>query len=449
MKARLLLIVFLIVPVSFCIAQRESCLVQANKKVNAGEYASAIELIENVERFSFDSVIDLLSLKAFCYYRLAKHDKALGELSYMEENGIEDILGQTLYAFYLCRDNEIDAFAENILYTMEQDAVQYLSVLGRLERKDLSAMSAAMKKYIETTFTEEEEDKADKAPYKTILAMMYFVQGNNRECYNNLSVAIEDYPLALSSFLMGKIKMEQKEYLSAISYFTQSITQGYKALTAYELRAISKGFENDFYGSIEDLSHCIDKDNNHRYYYLRAISYNYVMQYEKALDDLEHAISLCDTIAEYFNQTGIVYSNLKDYSAAVTNFQTALKINPELKFAHNNLALVLEKIGMKQEALKNYRMEIEVNPEYEDPYFNLGRISLDERNYKQAVKYLKKAYELNTRLNQTQYLLGVAYLKRGKTEEACYYFSLAAEDNYSQAVEAQKTYCGKSETDSQ
>ncbi len=403
--------------------------------LNAGKYKQTIDFIYQIQALNPDSAEAMLSIKAFCLYKLHRHKQAQETLSQIEEFTDQDSISEVLNLYYLSRNRLSEELTERSLEMVEQDAELFLRQLKILDRKDLTEMAKQINEYLSQG---EQEGISD---YKTALALIYFAASDFRESYNQLSIAIEDYPLPLSYYIMGRLKAEQREYLSAISYYNEAESKGYKTLSLYKYRSLAKGFDQDFKGAIEDLDLCIEYRNTDDLYSLRSICYTNLMQYDKALRDINSALKINDSLAQHHNQKGIIQTNVGKYADAIMSFQTALRLDPELNFIHNNLAIALEKAGYKDKAVEHYKLNIKKHPDHADSYFNLGRIAFAESKFKQAIKQLERSHELNPKFPDTQYLLGLAYIKTGNADKGCYYLTLALENAHSSAQEAINTYC--------
>lgn len=433
---RTLLLFFSIV---FCCltmySQGTSLTEQVETYINEGKYKQAADFITQTQAVNPDSAEVLLSTKAYCEYKLKKHKEARELLSYIDDNNIADSISDILKLYYSCFNGDSEELAEQCRELMEANPQLFYRQLKILNKNDLLLIAKNIKEY---TDTQEQEDIPD---YKTALAIVCFVSEDYKECYNQLSATVETYPLGISYYIMGRLKARQQEYISATAYYNNAEAIGYKPLSLYKDRSIAKGFNNDFKGAIEDLDICIRHSNSDELYCLRAICYIRLLQYDKALSDLNTAISINDTIAQYYNQKGIIFTNTGNYAEAVMNFQTALKYDANLNYIHNNLAIALEKAGFKEQAVEHYKINLKRHPDYADSYFNLGRIAYSESRYKQAIKLLSKANDLNPKFSDTQYILGLTYIKSGKVAQGCFYLHMAVENGNLSAQEAITTHC--------
>lgn len=408
---------------------------QIESLLREGKYKQAVDFITETQTLNPDSAETMLATKAYCEYRLKRHKEVRELLAYIEDNDITDSVSDALKLYYLGLDGEVEELAERCREMMELNPQLFLRQLKIFDKKDLLFIAEKVREYTDL------QEQTEIPDYKTTLAIIFFVAEDYKECYNQLSDAVEDYPLGISYYIMGRLKTRQQEYISAIAYYNNAEARGYKLLSLYKDRSIAKGFNNDFKGAIEDLDICIEHSDADEFYYLRGICYIHLLQYDKALADFNTAISINDTVARYYNQRGIVFTNVGNYAEAVMNFQTALKYDENLNYIHNNLAIALEKAGFKEQAVEHYKINLKRHPYYADSYYNLGRIAYSEGRYKQAIKMLSKSNDLNPKFSDTQYFLGLAYMKSKKKEQACFYLNMAAENNNSAAAEAVATYC--------
>jgi tetratricopeptide (TPR) repeat protein len=430
---------FLCLPLSLlcfnCLAQVKGLKEIALEHVNSGKYLEAIEFIKETEKLDLDSAENLLAIKLFCQYKTKQHKAARQTLNLIEELDVFEPESEIIRFYYQAEENKDEQLAEESLEFLETDPQQFYRQLKILNKKDIDFIARKIRRYLDTLEQEEIPE------YKTALAVIYFADSNLIECYNMLSNCVEDYPLGFSYYMLGIIKTQHREYISAISYFNQAEDANYKPLSLYRDRSIAKGFDKDFKGAIEDLDICISNEPSDELYYLRAVSYTNLMQYDKALIDINTALSMNDTIAKYHNQKGIIYTNTLNYVDAVISFQTAIQLNPNLKYINNNLGIALEKAGFKAKAFEYYKENIKKHPDHADSYFNLGRIAYEQSDYKQAIKLLQRANDLNPRYSDTQYLLGMAYIKSRNLSQGCFYLNMAKDNGNTSAESAISSYC--------
>ena len=407
----------------------------AMEYVKSGQFKQATEFISQTEQLDADSAEALLTIKAYCFYKLKNNKEARQTLTTIESYDISTPESDILNLHYINTDKDFDLLKERSTELLEQDPQVFYNSLKILSEKDLRSMAQNLENNIDTL------DEDEVSANKTALAVIYFALSDYQHCYNALSSAIEDYPIGFSYYMMGKIKTQSQEYISATAYFNQAEAANFKTLSLYKDRSTAKGLGQDYKGAIEDLDICLQYEPSAELYYLRATTYTALMEYTQALQDINTAISIEDTIAQYHNQKGIIQTNLGNYAEAIMNFQTAMRLNPNLNYIDNNLAIALEKAGFAEQATTHYQKSIKRHPDHADSYFNLGRISYDKGNYKRAVKLLLRANDLNPRYADTQYLLGMAYIKIGKADKGCFYLNMAQENGSNQASQAIQTYC--------
>lgn len=407
-------------------------------KMDSANYAAAIAYIDNLAKTDIDSALNLYPKKVFCYYFLGKNNEAKECLRVIEEEGLENDKTELLFAFYLSESKNKEDMIDKLLLLFNKGEDVFFNLLPTLSKKDLIKLAEAVDKYI---FNLEEEDALE---FNHIAALIYHQAEDKVNTYNKLSAFIDKKPTAFTSNLMGLIKCEQREFLSAVSYFNQAEDLGYNTADLFKDRAKAKGYEKDFFGAIEDLNIAIDMDKNKsEYYFLRGVCLNFVRQYYDALFDLNTAIKMCDTIAEYYNQRGIVYTNLDKPTDALFEFSMAMKLNSKSEFIHNNIGLAYESNGMMDKAIEHYKISIKKYPYYSDSYFNLGRISYENKRYKEAIKYLDEAFILNPGFGDIAHILGLCYVQLGNIEKACSYFQIAIDTGCRSAVDTQIEFCRK------
>lgn len=406
-------------------------------KIDSSRYMSAITYIESMEKIDIDTALSLFPKKAFCYYKINKHNEAKVCLNTVESEGVENDLSEILNLYYLLdKKEEAEDLLDRLVFLIESNEEEFFNQISIFNKKDLVKFANTINSYISNF-----ENEEDKYVFYRISSYFYFHAKENANAYNKISSFIDKEPTALSSYLMGLIKMEQHEFISSVSYFNQAEDLGYKSAELFKSRGKAKGFEKDYFGAIEDLNIALQKGNEAEYYFLRGVCYNFVLQYNEALADLNTAIEMCDTIADYYNQRGIVYTNLERHADALFEFQTAIRINPETKFIHNNIGLAYEHNGFIDKAVEHYKISIRKEPYYSDSYFNLGRFYFDRAKYKTAIKYLKEAFLLNPNFGDITHILGLCYIQLDDKTTACNYIQLSIDAGCESAVSTQKEYC--------
>lgn len=409
-------------------------------KMDSAKFSDAIFYIESLEKVDLDSALALYPKKAFCYYYIGKHTEAKKCLSIIENEILETDKTELLKLFYMIDDkNNAEDVCDELSILLDKGEDDFFELITIINKKDLKKFAS----YIDIFTSSLEEE--DRGIFYKIASFFYFKADDRTNAYNKLSAFIDKEPTALSSYLMGLIKSEQHEYLSAVSYFNQAEDLGLKSADLFKERAKAKGFEKDFFSAIEDLNIALQKDVKAEYYFLRGVCLNYVLQYNDALYDLNTAIEMCDTIADYYNYRGIVYINLEKYADALFEFQTALKMNPNADFIHNNIGLAYEKNGFLNKAIEHYKISIRKVPYYSDSYFNLGRINYEQGKYRAAVRYLEEAYILNPNFGDITHILGLCYVALKDKEKACSYLQIAIDAGCEPAVSSQSEHCKSDE----
>jgi tetratricopeptide (TPR) repeat protein len=408
-------------------------------KIDSARYMSAISYIEGIEKVDIDTAWSLFPKKAFCYYKIGKHKEARLCLEIAEREDYSSQLSEILTVFYMIDSpkNMEDAI-ERLVELYDEGEKKFFYRIAILGKRDLKKIANFIDGYV--AFLDEDEDKT---LYNLMAAYFYFQAKEYINAYNKFASFIDKEPTAWSSYVMGLIKCEQSEYLSAVSYFYQAEDLGEKSGDLYMNRAKAKGYERDFFGAIEDLNLALEKNAKAEYYFLRGVCFNEVLEYKYALDDLNIAIDMCDTVADYFNYRGIVFTNLGKHADALFEFQTAIKMNPNAEFINNNIGLAYEHNGLVDKAIEHYLISIKKEPYHSDSFYNLGRLNYERRNYKKAIKYLKEAYLLNANFGDITHYLGLCYLKLEDKEKACYYFQISIDAGCKAAINSQTEYCSE------
>lgn len=421
----------------------------AKKELDSANYRKVVFLINKARKEGFRSY-KLLEPRAIAYYKLYQTKKAFLDIEQLIliEDVFKDI--SPLVALYYINQELPNKANTTLINSYNLDKYAFFNSLPLINQRDLNIII----QNIDNGFSNEEFEKH----LYPIKAMINYTFKNYNDAYTDLVTALElDSENGLLHFLLGEIKLERKEYISALSYYNSAIFYKEASTQTFKKRAIAKGFMNDFNGAINDYNYILELEpNNHEIYYLRAIAKNYLSDYNGAINDLNKAIGLNDTFASAYNYRGIVYINLDDYTSALFDFNQTLILNPNHPFTHNNIGLALYKTGQFNKAIEFFTKAISLDSKHADPYYNRGKLILERNDYKKAKPDIIKTLELNHHNPDAHFLLALIYIQEKKNEKKkrprlrlddmiCEELKIASEMNHSKATELFNETCQKIE----
>ncbi len=86
--------------------------------------------------------------------------------------------------------------------------------------------------------------------------------------------------------------------------------------------------------------------------------------YDTAIELIQKAISINNTVPNFYNSLGNVFTNQNLFDKAATCYQQALSLNPNFAEAHCHLGSALKNQGLIDEAISHYRCAIGIQPNY-------------------------------------------------------------------------------------
>jgi tetratricopeptide (TPR) repeat protein len=167
-----------------------------------------------------------------------------------------------------------------------------------------------------------------------------------------------DHALAL----LGRCKMEQKQYEEALKLFGDAI-------------AISP--------------------DSHYYFYLCAFVYYQLNNNEQAIKTLGTAIELNPYSAEYFGLLAHIYLEKVDFATALQYADEALRLDPENLTALNARSIALNKLKRTDEAIDTMNNALGQDPENPYTHNTIGWNLLEKGRHEQASKHFREALRLN------------------------------------------------------
>jgi tetratricopeptide (TPR) repeat protein len=135
-----------------------------------------------------------------------------------------------------------------------------------------------------------------------------------------------DDKIAKEYFNNGCDKVSGKDYIGAITDFSEALKRipGFKQ--AYENRGVAKYYLQDFMGAIGDYTKALEIDpNDYNTYGRRGWAKFYIKDYRGVIADFTEAIKGSRDNDLYYNIRGQAKYKLKDYEGAIADFDKVIK----------------------------------------------------------------------------------------------------------------------------
>lgn len=167
-----------------------------------------------------------------------------------------------------------------------------------------------------------------------------------------------DHALAL----LGRCKMDQKQYKEALELFGNAIA--------------------------------IDPDSDY-YFYLRGFVHYQLSESDKAVENLRTAIELNPYSAEYFGLLAHVSLEKKDFTGALQHADEGLRLDPENLTALNARSIALNKLKRTDEAIDTMNNALGQDPENPYTHTTVGWNLLEKGRHEEAAVHFREALRLN------------------------------------------------------
>ena len=440
---KVLLIVLLLFSFSYLcsFAQERNYTAIMRQAMQEQDYERAKNIYELAKQDDYFDIAEVENILCVMHYANKEYKQAYSvakKLSNEDESGfLSDIV---MYSFLSKNRKNDSIIGESIEdFDVKNIPMSALLDLQIIEKKDLDNICNAIERYIDKFNI----SKMERIPYRTLQTLLYFIQNNYMQAYNKALDILSEDNIALIDFVLGRIREERQEYVSALAFYNSAIRKGYVNRDIYLHKALCNGYNSDYVLSNIDLDTCLFIKDDYYIYYLKGINYNHLRDYTNAIQCFNTAILLCDTFADAYNYRGIVHANCKQYEFALMDFRTCFRLNENTPYIHDNLGLALEYTGNVIEAVKEYNLSIKKEPKYFDAYYNLGRLYSEDLQPAKALRYLKKALALETEVPDIYYLIGINLARTNKIKSACEYLTISLEMGHTKAMEAIEEVCVK------
>lgn len=160
----------------------------------------------------------------------------------------------------------------------------------------------------------------------------------------------------------GKVAIHFEDYVLAIQYFNQVIKVKPFLAEPYFYRGVAKLELNDFRGSEDDCSLCIERN---------------------------------PFIIKAYECRGIARQQIEDYNGAIEDYKRVLEYYPNEKSVMQNMAVAYAQKKDYEQAEKELTAIIERFPDSENAYLTRGRVYAEKGDTLKAIEDLNKAIELD------------------------------------------------------
>lgn len=127
------------------------------------------------------------------------------------------------------------------------------------------------------------------------------------------------------AYVNGLIYFVEGKYQKSISEFNKTIKDNPKHIKAFYNRGQAKGFLEDHWSAIKDLTTCIELAPNFALaYYSRASWYDYLGKKTEAKNDYEQCVKLDSTNFDAYISLASVYSDLRENEKACETINKAI-----------------------------------------------------------------------------------------------------------------------------
>lgn len=405
------------------------------------DYERAKNIYELAKQEDYFDIVGVENILCIMHYANKEYKQAYSLSKKLFDEDENSFLSNIVMFSFLSKNKRSDSIlGENLQeFNVKDIPMNALYDLQIIENKDLNNICSAIERYIDKFNV----SKMERIPYRTLQTLLYFAQNNYMQAYNKALDILSEDNIALIDFVLGRIREERKEYVSALAFYNSAIRKGYVNRDVYLHKALCNGYNSDYVLSNIDLDTCLFIKDDYYIYYLKGINYNHLRDYPNAIQCINMSIFLCDTFADAYNYRGIVYANCQQYEFALMDFRTCYKLNENTQYIHDNLGLALEYTGHVMEAIKEYNLSIKKEPKYFDAYYNLGRLYSEDYQPAKALRYLKKALALESEVPDIYYLIGINLARTNKIKSACEYLTISLEMGHTKAMSAIEEVCIK------
>jgi len=188
----------------------------------------------------------------------------------------------------------------------------------------------------------------------------------------------------------------QKEYDSAIYFYSEIIALNPLDEAAYFDRGFVKDLLEDYDGAIHDFTQQIAIDSEHvDSYFLRGMIWDKKKEYIKAISDYTSVIQLEDGNADAHYFRGILKEKDNDLAGAYIDYSDAIRVNADHVDGYIHRAWLNIQKKSFAEAEKDLQRAIDIDSSNVQSYYYLGFIQAERRQFNLALLNYLKAVRIN------------------------------------------------------
>jgi len=277
----------------------------------------------------------------------------------------------------------------------------------------------------------------------------------------NYYVKYSTNPSEALSEIAGRFIFE-KEYITAIDYFTKSIdllpetlVDSLEQREAYYGRAFLLYLQKNESGASDDFNRYIEKSQNKAEANLK-IAYGFIndgiapiysfmfnldiKNLNKAIYYFTKAIELDPNKSHHYEKRASAKEELKDYSGALADYSKAIELKPD-DYLYDKRAVLKFDLNDYRGAIEDFSKAILLEPKEDFYYYNRGNAKYNIGDYKGAIADYSNVILLDPKN-------GGAYLSRGNAKKmikdkkgACEDFSKAGELGVDEAYKSINKNC--------
>ena len=188
---------------------------------------------------------------------------------------------------------------------------------------------------------------------------------------------------AISEFYLADIRVDRRQYRSALKYYAEGIRKLPKT------RRQVQNFESAWLN--------------------KATVHSRLKEYQAALSTCEDALKYYQSY-RLWNCKGLALDNLKQYEQAIKAYDKAIALEPNNVWSWNNRGDAYTKLGRVEAAVNDLQQAIKLNPQQSHiAGNNLGKLYFQQRNYQDAITAYQNALKINNQYLPAMVGLGNAY----------------------------------------
>ena len=245
----------------------------------------------------------------------------------------------------------------------------------------------------------------------------------NTVVYAETFQTVGNYEAFEINFKSGKAKLENEDYLGAITDLTSAIgcgTRNQDVALAYLVRGAAYAHVGDYKLAILDYSRVINiRPNSPEAYTNRGLAYQKTGNPELAIVDLNKAVALAPNIYVVYTNRGATYGELGEYEKAIDDFNYAITLKGNYCYeAYLGRALAYSCSGKYNLALSDLDLIIDNNLNDFDARYLRGGVYVIKGDYNRGISALSGVIKYSKDNKPALFLRGMTYIVVGNYESA-------------------------------